>query len=136
MVFVKALQEVEDYKEAIRISCHILQENGVVEERYYKSILNNIEEYGGYFYLGKGICMPHARVEEGAVKAGICVLSLKYPVSFCGNEVRIFLTLSAGNEGEHFGNLQKIIQICSDDEKVRGIREAKNDEELSALIGG
>ena len=47
-----------------------------------------------------------------------------------------FFTLSAGDEEEHLRNLQKIVQICRDDERVKEIKEAKNDEELSALIGG
>ena len=136
MVFVKLIEKVEDYKEAIRISCCILEENGIVGRSYYKAILNNIKEYGGYFYLGKGICMPHARAEAGALKAGICVLSLKHPVLFYGKEVWVFLTLSAGDEEEHLRNLQKIVQICRDDERVKEIKESKNDEELSALIGG
>ncbi len=136
MVFAKAIGQVKDYEEAIRISCHILEKNGIIEKDYYEAILRNIKKYGGYFYLGKGICMPHARVEEGAVKAGICVLGLKSPVLFYGKEVYIFLTLSAGDEEEHIRNLQKIVQICGDDERVRGIKEAKNDEELLALIGG
>ena len=80
--------------------------------------------------------MPHARAEAGALKAGICVLSLKRPVLFYGKEVWVFLTLSAGDEEEHLRNLQKIVQICRDDERVKEIKEAKNDEELSALIGG
>ena len=35
------------------------------DREYYRGIIDNIGEYGGYFYLGEGVCMPHAKPETG-----------------------------------------------------------------------
>lgn len=38
-MFVKIIDEVKDYTEAIKISCDTLKHEGVIEERYYDSII-------------------------------------------------------------------------------------------------
>ena len=77
MICTRVIEEVKDYQSAIKMTCDILEEKGAVNHTYYQAILDNIEKYGGYFYLGKGICMPHARTEDGAIKSGMCVLMVK-----------------------------------------------------------
>ena len=77
MICTRVIEEVKDYQSAIKMTCDILEEKGAVNYTYYQAILDNIEKYGGYFYLGKGICMPHAKTEDGAIKSGMCVLMVK-----------------------------------------------------------
>ena len=89
MICTRVIEEVKDYQSAIKMTCDILEEKGAVNHTYYQAILDNIEKYGGYFYLGKGICMPHARTEDGAIKSGMCVLMVKNKVRFFNNQVTI-----------------------------------------------
>ena len=99
MICTRVIEEVKDYQSAIKMTCDILEEKGAVNHTYYQAILDNIEKYGGYFYLGKGICMPHARTEDGAIKSGMCVLMVKNKVRFFNNQrvrwniLRIFIEL-------------------------------------------
>ena len=41
-MFVKIIDEVKDYTEAIKISCDTLENEGIIEERYYDSIIKKI----------------------------------------------------------------------------------------------
>ena len=106
-----------------------------VNHTYYQAILDNIEKYGGYFYLGKGICMPHARTEDGAIKSEMCVLMVKNKVRFFNNQVRVFITIAAKGEMEHFKNLHRIANFCNDEEKMKRLEEIKDEKELLELIG-
>ncbi|USS01571.1 PTS sugar transporter subunit IIA [Clostridium septicum] len=89
-MIVRVVDKVSDYKEAIRISCNILEENNIVESRYYDSILKKIEELGPYFCIADGVAMPHARPEEGAIKEGVSVIKLNNPVDFLGKKLVCF----------------------------------------------
>ncbi len=135
MICTRVIEEVKDYQSAIKMTCDILEEKGAVNDTYYQAILDNIEKYGGYFYLGKGICMPHARTEDGAIKSGMCVLMVKNKVRFFNNQVRVFITIAAKGEMEHFKNLHRIANFCNDEEKMKRLEEIKDEKELLELIG-
>ena len=57
MICAEILEEVSEYTQAIRKSCEILERYGMVTGEYYRGIIDNIGEYGGYFYLGEGVCL-------------------------------------------------------------------------------
>ena len=135
MICTRVIGEVNDYQSAIKITCDMLEEKGAVNKNYYSAILNNIEKYGGYFYLGKGICMPHARTEDGAIRSGMCVLKVKKPVTFFEHKVEVFITIAAKGEAEHFKNLHRIAAFCSDSVKMKKIREIDDAKQLLELIG-
>ena len=122
MICTRVIEEVKDYQSAIKMTCDILEEKGAVNHTYYQAILDNIEKYGGYFYLGKGICMPHARI-------------VKNKVRFFNNQVRVFITIAAKGEMEHFKNLHRIANFCNDEEKMKRLEEIKDEKELLELIG-
>ena len=121
-MFVKIIDEVNDYTDAIKISCDILENEGIIEERYYDSIIKKIDEYGPYFCIADGVCMPHARPEDGAIKEGLCILKLNNPVDFLGKQISMFFTLSASNNDSHLGMLRKIAEVCMDKNKFNKYR--------------
>lgn len=135
MICTRVIDEIQDYQSAIKMTCDMLEKQGVVDHKYYQAILDNIKKYGGYFYLGKGICMPHARTEDGAMKSGMCILMIKNPVDFLKNQVRVFITIAAKDETEHFNNLHKIAKFCNDEEKIKKLEKITNEKELLELIG-
>ena len=79
--------------------------------------------------------MPHARTEDGAIKSVMCVLMVKNKVRFFNNQVRVFITIAAKGEMEHFKNLHRIANFCNDEEKMKRLEEIKDEKELLELIG-
>jgi PTS system ascorbate-specific IIA component len=133
-MFIEIIDKVDNYEEAIKISCDILEKNGVVESRYYDSIKAKIVEFGSYFCIGDGICMPHARPEDGALKEGLCVLKLNNPVEFDGKLINVFFTLSAKDSESHIGLMRKIAEVCMNKEKLNIIKNSKNKKEIMEVM--
>lgn len=133
-MFIEIIDKVDNYEEAIKICCDILEKNGVVESRYYDAIKAKIQEYGSYFCIAEGICMPHARPEDGALKEGVCVLKLNNSVDFEGKLINVFFTLSAKDNESHIGLLRKIADVCMNKNKLNIIKNSKNKEEIMEVL--
>ncbi|MGG7174832.1 PTS sugar transporter subunit IIA [Clostridium neonatale] len=133
-MFIEIVDKVDNYEEAIKKSCDILQENGIVEERYFNAIKAKIQEYGSYFCIADGICMPHARPEDGVVKEGLCVLKLNKPVDFDGKSINVFFTLSAKDNKSHLELIKKIADVCMNKDKLNNIINSKNKEEIMEVF--
>ena len=133
MICTKVIEGSKDYLSAIKMTCDILEEQGVINKNYYDAILNNIKKYGGYFYIGKEICMPHARTEDGALKSGMCVLTVKNAVTFFQHKIKIFITIAVKDEEEHLKNLHKIVAFCSDEEKMKRVQEIDDERQIRSV---
>lgn len=133
-MIVKVKDRVKDYKEAIKISCDILEEKGYIKKSYFDAIMNKIEEFGPYFCIAPKIAMPHARPEDGAIKTELCVLKLNEPVDFLGKEVRLFMTLSATDSTSHLELMQSVAGVCMDENKLNKILNSNNEEEIMEVM--
>lgn len=133
-MFIEIIDKVDNYEEAIKMSCDILEKNGVVESRYFDAIKAKIQEFGAYFCIADGVCMPHARPEDGALKEGLCVLKLNNPVDFQGKLINIFFTLSAKDNESHLGLLKKIADVCMNKDKFNIIINSKNKTEIMEVL--
>lgn len=136
MIYIETLDKVSDYQEAIYLTCSVLQRNSVVSEHYYSAIMDNIKNYGGYFYLGEGVCMPHAQAKEEVICPGACVLKLQEPVDFFGKPVKLFFTLAADDTNQHAEYLKGVARACSSKEKIQTLLETENEMELRRLLEG
>ncbi|SFB28983.1 PTS sugar transporter subunit IIA [Clostridium frigidicarnis] len=133
-MIVKVIDRVESYKEAIKLSCDILEANGDIDGKYYEAIIGKINEFGPYFCLTEGVCMPHARPEDGVKSSNLCVLKLNEPVDFLGKNISVFFTLSAVDSSSHVETLRKIAEVCMNGEKLNLIIKSKNENEIQEVI--
>jgi len=133
-MIVKVLDNVNDYKEAIKITCDILQKRDSINDSYYEAILNKIDEFGSYFCIAPKIAMPHARPEDGALKTDLCLLKLNKSVDFLGKEVSLFFTLSAVDSSSHLEIMQKVAKVCMDQNKLNTILNLNNEKEIMEVM--
>lgn len=133
-MIVKVLDNVSDYKEAIKITCDILQKRDSINDSYYEAILNKIDEFGSYFCIAPKIAMPHARPEDGALKTDLCLLKLNKPVDFLGKEVSLFFTLSAVDSSSHLEIMKKVAKVCMDQNKLNTILNLNNEKEIMEVM--
>ena len=136
MLYIEMLNKVQDYQEAIQKSCNILEENKVIKSHYYDDILQTIKIYGGYFYLGKGVCMPHADISDNTLGTAACILKLEETVDFLGHPAQIFITFAARNAEEHMKLLKKVTYVFSDKQNLMRIQNAKTKEEIRKIMEG
>lgn len=133
-MIIKIIDKVDNYEQAIKISCDMLENAGIIKPEYFHAILNKIEEFGPYFCFGNGVCMPHARPEDGTLSEGMAILKLNHPIDFMGNSINIFFTLSAKDNTSHMGLLQIVSSICGDENLYNSILKCNKEDEIKHII--
>lgn len=58
---IRLQAEAETWQEAVKIGVDLLVAADVVEPRYYRAILDGVEQFGPYFVIAPGTAMPHGR---------------------------------------------------------------------------
>lgn len=128
---------VEDWQGAIRAVGRLLVEDGAVEERFVDAMIRVAKEFGPYIVVAPGIALPHARPEDGVIKASIGIIRLKTPVNF-GNEdndpVYLVVALAAIDNKQHIEGLQRLAMVLGNKDKIAAIKDATSREELSEIF--
>lgn len=130
--------EAKDWKEAVKLGVDLLVKAGSAEARYYDGILKMMSEHGPYFVIAPGIAMPHARPEEGGLKQGFSIVTLKEPIKF-GHEyndpVDLVFCICAGNAADLTENvILEAVTLFDDENAVQKLRQAKTKEDLQAMF--
>ncbi len=131
--------EVKDWQDAIRAAGRLLVDDGAVEERFPDAMIRVAKEFGPYIVIAPGIALPHARPEDGVIKASITVMRLKTPVDF-GNKdndpVYLVVALAALDNKGHVEGLSELATVLGDEEKIQNIKQAETKEELLEIFLG
>ena len=82
--------------------------------------------------------MPHGRPEEGVLKNGFALVTLKEPVVF-GDEdndpIDILITLAAVDQESHnVGGITQVVNLFEDEDNFDRLRAATTIDEVIALI--
>jgi mannitol operon transcriptional antiterminator len=125
--------EVKDWQEAIRAAGQLMFKDGAVEERFGEAMIRVAKEFGPYIVVAPGIALPHARPEDGVIKATIAILRLKTPVNF-GNKdndpVYLVVALAAVDHNQHIQGLSELASVLGDDENIKKIKTSKTSQDL------
>jgi len=125
--------EVKDWQEAIRAAGKLMFADGAVEERFADAMIRVAKEFGPYIVVAPGIALPHARPEDGVIKASIAVLRLKTSVNF-GNvdndPVYLVVALAAIDHKQHIQGLSELAAVLGDEENIKKIKECRTKEDL------
>jgi len=131
-------QEAEDWRGAIRAVGKLLVEDGAVEPRFIDAMIRVALEFGPYIVIAPGIALPHARPEDGVIRASMGVITLKTPVCF-GNEendpVQIVVALAALDNKQHVEGLAELAAVLGNDENVEKLKVCQDKTELMNIFG-
>lgn len=125
---------LKDKEEAIRYAGNILVENGYVEAAYVDKMLER-EELTSTF-MGNNVAIPHGTEDaKGRVlETGLSVVVVPEGVDFGdGNIVKVLIGI-AGKGDEHLEVLSKIAIVCSEEENIQKIVDAKAEEDIIRLF--
>jgi len=78
--------EAADWKDAIRKGGSLLLQAGCCDGKYVEAMIDGCVRNGPYFVIGPGLAMPHARPENGVIKTGYALVTLKKGVEFGDGE--------------------------------------------------
>lgn len=134
----KFAESASDWKDAIRISCETLEQDGTVESNYKEEIINCVEKYGPYIVIAPNIAMPHSQENtKGVNKTSISFTKFEKPVIFIdeGEEkpAQLFFTLASCDSEKHLKNMQNLMELLCNDELVADLEKVTSEEELISL---
>ncbi|QUY64039.1 PTS transporter subunit EIIA [Helcococcus kunzii] len=132
---IKCNIEASDWKEAIVKSADILIKDKIIEQKYVNSMIKNVEDYGPYIIISKGVALPHASSESNVNKTGMSLIKLRTPVKFEGSdeEINIFICLASVNN-EHFNAFISLINGLRKKEFRELLNNADDEEEIFKII--
>lgn len=120
--------------EAIKLAGQILVDQGYVSADYIPAMLQR-EELSST-YMGNFLAIPHGTDEAKAavLQSGLSVVQVPNGVDFGdGNIVKLLVGI-AGKDGEHLEILSQIAIICSEEENVEKLVQAKSEEEIISIL--
>jgi mannitol PTS system EIIA component len=120
--------------DAIKATGQILVEQGYVKTEYIEQMLKR-EELSST-YMGNFIAIPHGTEEskEDVLQSGLSVIQAPEGVDFGGGNIVKILIGIAGKGNEHLDILSKIAIVCSEEENVEKLVQAKSKEEIIQLL--
>ncbi len=125
----------KDWKDAVRMSCEVLEADGTVEANYKEDIIKCVEKYGAYIVLMPGLAMPHS--QEGAAgvnKTAVAFMKLEEPVSFeegdPDKEAVLFFTLASCNPEQHLDNMSRLSEMLMNEDIVEALFQARDENDL------
>lgn len=132
------LDHVENWQEAIQISCRPLIEDGVVEESYGDELIENVNKYGPYIVLVPGLAIPHAMEgAKGAKGTGVSFMKVEEPVHFDPKDPEkyavIFFTLAATDSKAHLENMGRLFKVLSNEKLISDLMNVSSIEGLLLL---
>lgn len=124
-------------EEAIREAGVLLEKNGYCTSRYIEKMIDSFNLYGDYIVVDEHIAMPHARPEDGAIKSGFSILTLKEPIEF-GHEdndpVSIVFGLVGATSDDHVNTIRKLATLCDSKEFIATLMNSTSEQEIINLI--
>lgn len=130
---VRANVAVAGWEDAVDRVGALLVDAGSAEPRYVEAMKDGFREYGPYAVLAPGIAMPHARPEQGVVRPGVALITLREAVEFGSPEndpVDLVVAFAAVDKRAHVTALQQLAILLSNASAVEDIRAADSDAEL------
>lgn len=126
-------KEFSTKEEAIRFAGEVLAKAGYVEESYVDAMVDREEITSTY--MGNNVAIPHGTEEakKAVLKSGFTVIQVPNGVDFNGEQAKMIFGI-AGKDGTHLEILSGIAVICSEQENVDQMIEAKTAKEIKDII--
>lgn len=131
---IKLNVSIATMEEGIRFTGGILVANGYVDAGYVDKMLER-EEMATTF-MGNSLAIPHGTEDAKAnvLQTGISVVTVPEGVDFGGGNMAKILIGIAGKNNEHLDILSNIAIVCSEEENIDKILNARTEEEIMALF--
>lgn len=133
---IKLNASVSDKKSAIKLAGEVLVERGYVEPSYIEKMYEREELTSTY--MGNFVAIPHGTedAKEAVKHSGISIVQVPEGVDFGNGHIVKLLFGIAGKNNEHLDILSKIAIVCSEEENVQKIIQAKTVDEIISLFEG
>ena len=129
--------EVDDWRESIKFGGNILLKRNKINKSYIDGMIQNIEDYGPYVVIKKGVALPHAEVLSDDYDTSFLLIRLKKPVPY-GIEnldpIKYVCVLAASKNKDHIKALFDFNNLVNSKEFMNSLDSAKDPKEVEMLI--
>lgn len=136
---VRLNQPLSEPVDAIRAAGRLLQENHYVEGQYVEAMVAAYEQHGPYFVIAPGIAVPHARPEDGVIRAAVSMVQTATGIRFgseANDPVFLIFALAADSNQHHLELLQKLSRLLGKEENIHQLRKATASNEIQNILKG
>jgi transcriptional antiterminator/mannitol/fructose-specific phosphotransferase system IIA component (Ntr-type) len=106
------------WQEAIHFAGERLIQYGSIEKKYLDTIVSQIQYYGPYMFITKGLVLAHAKPEDGVNRLDVSMTIFKKAVRFSEyHEANVIITLAAEDQEKHLKILKDIMSILSEEQR-------------------
>ncbi|MCV7193288.1 PTS sugar transporter subunit IIA [Mycolicibacterium brumae] len=131
--------DAPDWQSAIRAAGALLEHDGVAEQAYTDSMIENVETNGPYIVVAPGFAFAHARPSEAVRRTGMSWIRLASPVAFghkSNDPVTLVVALAATDTGAHNKAMAELAKLLGDKTRRAKLDTAATPEELLQVIAG
>ncbi|MGN1007463.1 MAG: BglG family transcription antiterminator [Butyricicoccus sp.] len=133
--YVKITDEALGWKDAMRQAAEDLRRDGYFDEGYIAKAIENVEEYGNYIIVGKGIALAHANKDAGVYEDGISLLFARQGIAFEeGETVYLLFFFSQKGDADYLDLFKEIIKLGQDPDNIEKMKELTGTVELYRML--
>lgn len=132
--YIKQIESVSSWKEAMEIVSQPLLEKGNVSESYVEKVIKQYNDASIHIIFGGKIAVPHAMAENDVHRLGMSMLSIKEGVLFGGLLIHIFIMLAPVDEKRHLKAVLQLAQIAESEETIQRIVNAEDTERIRDIL--
>lgn len=123
------------WQDAIRKSGEILLEAGSIERTYIDNIISQIQYYGPYMFITKGIVLAHGKPENGSNHLDVSMSVFLKPVHFTEfYDAQIIIMLAVEDQEKHLKILRDIMNLFEEHNGLHEITQKCAKDEILAYI--
>lgn len=129
------LDEVADYREALRLAGQPLLAEGAVTEGYLQAVIDNHDFEDPYTILGEEVAIPHALPNEGVNKIGISLLIVRNGFLYSRSQsLKIVFMIAPIDKKQHNQAIIDILTIAESSETIEKMTSTQEKQEILTLL--
>ncbi|MBO1308687.1 BglG family transcription antiterminator [Enterococcus sp. 669A] len=132
---ITILDQVADYKEAIRIAGQPLLLEGAVTEAYIQSVIDSHDFEDPYTILGQDVAIPHALPDEGVKKIGISLLIVREGFLYSKTQsLKLVFLIAPIDKKQHNQAIIDILTIAESPELIEKLTSTNDKQQILDLL--
>jgi len=128
---------VNSWRKIVSLASQPLINSGVIQDRYLSAMIDVIENYGFYMYMGSGVLLLHAKPTDGVNQLCMSMLKLEQPFKFEHDtppETDIIFVLGATDDNSHLTALFQLNELIQYPEFMNSVRNTKKPSEVVNIL--
>jgi transcriptional antiterminator/mannitol/fructose-specific phosphotransferase system IIA component (Ntr-type) len=107
--WIQAAPASISWEDAIRLAGRPLVEAGAVGQPYIEQCIRNVQEYGDYIVIGRGVALAHARSSADVQRDCLSLLVSKGGIIFSDGETKVNFLFCFASTGKNYADLVREI---------------------------